>query len=98
MWMIPLAFMLRHDPKPSFVEPDIPSLAGEYACFCPRLVSDGTSDKPVVWYESANKKLWGIMFSIFNDCLSYAQSSRRTKDGYRAYDDSITSERTLSRI
>jgi hypothetical protein len=86
-YQIPLAFMLRDDPKPTFVEPDIHSLAGKYADFCPRLVSDGTSDKPAVWYESANTKLWGIMFSIFNDHPSYAhiQSSRRTKDGYGAY-------------
>jgi hypothetical protein len=87
-YQIPLAFMLRHDPKPTlFVEPDVPSLASEYADFCPRLVSDGMLDKPAVWYESANTKLWGIMFSIFNDHPSYAhiQSSRHTKDGHGAY-------------
>jgi hypothetical protein len=67
--------------------PAIPLLDSEYAEFCPRLVSDGTSDKPAVWYELANKKLWSILFSIFNDHPSYAhiQSSRRTKEGYGAY-------------
>jgi hypothetical protein len=35
-YQIPLAFMLRYDPKPTFVEPDTPSLDGEYADFCPR--------------------------------------------------------------
>jgi hypothetical protein len=80
--------MILHDPKPPFVELAIPSLdSNQYAEFCPRLVSDGTSDKPAVWYESANKKLWDILFSTFNDHPSYAhiQSSRRTKDGYGAY-------------
>jgi hypothetical protein len=51
------------------------------------LIADGTSGKPAVWYESTNKKLWVILFSIFNDHPSYAhiQSLRRTKDGYGAY-------------
>jgi hypothetical protein len=80
-YKIPLSFMLCHDPKPTFVEPVIPSLD------CPRLVSHRMSDKSAVWYELANKKLWDILFSIFNDHPSYAhiQSLRRTKDGYGAY-------------
>jgi hypothetical protein len=81
---IPLSFMIRYDPKPTFVEPAIPSFDSKCAEFSHCLVSDGTLDKSVVWYESTNKKLWDILFSIFNDHPSYVhiKASRRTKDGY----------------
>jgi hypothetical protein len=86
-YSIPLSFLLREEPKPTYVEKDYVSLRNEYAECCPHVMSNGTTDVKVKWYASANEKLWTLLHSIFVNHPSYAYVSafRRKKDGHAAY-------------
>ena len=86
-YQIPLSFMIRNDPRPTFVDKTYASLDSEYAHGCPRTMATGTGDVPTEWYQPANKKLWDILYSIMIGHPSYGhiKGFRQAKDGYEAY-------------